>query len=410
MKHILVLMRFIKKTTTIPIILLISFLTLLTACNEDDFIENHAGMVGDGRLDFWAEYFRAREDLPAITAVVIHEGNIVEKTAVGYRSTDISIQVTDEDQWHIGSLGKPMLAYLTALMVKEGILSWDMTLAQVFPELVGLMQSEYESVRVDEILSHTSGLPNMDSVNFREIFTENPFTDQRPITVQRYELIKKLLIETGNSRRGDHEYNNLGYVVAATILEKMTGLSREHLMQTYIFEPLMMVNTGFGDPKTEGSQWLQPVGHTKEDGAWIPVIPEFGSVLPPVLHPPGEIHSTLSDMAAFLTLHLKGIRGEDVPGFLTAEQFSKLFRIATKPGDHPYGLGWTVTENGVNHYGSNDLWLAYIELDRQRKASFFVVVNSADFQAREDLPNSVVKKAIDDFVSVLKLRVDTAEN
>ena len=54
---------------------------------------------------------------------------------------------------------------------------------------------------------------------------------------------KELLFEPGSSFR----YSNFGYVVLASILEKVSGLTYKELIQKRIFDPAGMENTGIDD-------------------------------------------------------------------------------------------------------------------------------------------------------------------
>src|SRR5688572_3991477 len=83
-----------------------------------------AGTLGDGRLNELIEWARASQNAPALAAVVIRHGQVVERGAVGLRSTDATVRVTTADQWHIGSITKSMTATLAALLVEDGLITW----------------------------------------------------------------------------------------------------------------------------------------------------------------------------------------------------------------------------------------------------------------------------------------------
>ena len=55
-------------------------------------------------------------------------------------------------------------ALLAAMLVEQGKLRWDSTVAEVFPELAGLMTSQGGAPQVGSIrltsFSHTSGIPS----------------------------------------------------------------------------------------------------------------------------------------------------------------------------------------------------------------------------------------------------------
>src|SRR5262245_12846888 len=84
-----------------------------------------AGTVGDGRLPEILEWARSSQNAPAIAAVVIRRGQVVEKGAVGLRSASANVRVTTDDLWHIGSITKSMTATLAAILVEDGLITWD---------------------------------------------------------------------------------------------------------------------------------------------------------------------------------------------------------------------------------------------------------------------------------------------
>ena len=192
------------------------------------------------------ETIRARNDLPALTAMLIEGNRIVESDAVGIRAAGHPEAATKVDRWHIGSMTKSMTATLAARIVEQGLIDWDTTIATVFPGLIGTMQAVYQNVRLDELLYHTSGL----SDNIATPILATLDTSPDPLTVQRENWIAELLAVAPAVARGAYLYTNAGYIVAGAMLEKATGLPWETLMQQEIFTPLGMTSTGFGAPGT----------------------------------------------------------------------------------------------------------------------------------------------------------------
>ena len=117
------------------------------------------GVAGDGTLDSVLEFIRDDNDLPSLAAVLVHGGQVVESAAVGVRAAECSEEVTSDDRWHLGSLTKAMTATLAAILVEQGTVSWSTTVGDVFPDLVGSIRPEYEDVTPEELLYHTTGLP-----------------------------------------------------------------------------------------------------------------------------------------------------------------------------------------------------------------------------------------------------------
>jgi len=331
------------------------------------------GYAGDGQLDQVVEAVRQKYDLPAVAAIMIRNGQIIERSAMGKRSVDAITSVTENDQWHIGSITKSMTSLLAALLVRDGLIQWTSTLADIFPELMGTMLIDYHDVRLDELLSHTSGLQR-DIPNYGSYFT-----DARPLRVQRLEVVNYALVLPPAGVRGNFEYSNLGYIIAGAMLERVTGSDWETLLSTYLLDPLAMSETGFGSPDPQGIL-AQPIGHWLDNDSWQPAAPSVVIYnLPAVYGPAGDVHVSLDDMAAYLGLQLRGLEGETVAGFLTAQEFAKLHTpIANVPDYNGYALGWYISDFFIQHSGSNLYWYALANINKYRNAAFFIVTNSYD--------------------------------
>ena len=188
------------------------------------------------------------------------------------------------------------------------------------------------------------------------------------------------------------------------MLERVTGSDWETLMQTYLFTPLSMTQAGFGAPDTQGTL-AQPVGHVQDNGNWYPVDPAVEDISdnPPALGPAGTVHVSLDDMAAYIGLHLKGLRGETVDGFLTGQEFAKLY---TPFPNSTYALGWIVMDNMIVHDGSNTMWLAVVVVNAEKNTGFFAVTNAVD---NLENPNSRVNTAIKGLLDELNARADAVQ-
>lgn len=370
---------FIKKISWLLIaIIIVSGCNSTTNKSNDNNDPPATGVAGDGRLDQIVEYIADRYYLPAIAAVVIHGDTVIESSAVGLRSIESSQPVTQLDKWHIGSITKSMTSTLTARLIQQGFLSWETTLAEVFPELIGIMRPEYEDIQVGELLTHCAGfdiimpdLPNW----------ENYFADNQDLVIQREEIVTDGLQIESSGTRGNYSYNNFGYVVAGAILERITDMSWESLMQYYVFKPLEMNDSGFGAPDTEGTM-AQPVGHAFEDNTWMPIDPSFEEISdnPAAIGPAGTVHTTLADISHYAIVHLKGLRHEH-SDFLNNELFEKLHGAGSANNN---AMGWVVMENGISHDGSNNLWLAFLAINATENSAIFIVTNAADLERGDD--------------------------
>ena len=97
----------------------------------------HAQNAGANNTSTMLESLRKQYDLPALAVVVTKDGRICERAAVGVRKVGDPALVTTNDVFHIGSCTKSMTATVTAILIEQGRLRWDTTIAEVFPELKG---------------------------------------------------------------------------------------------------------------------------------------------------------------------------------------------------------------------------------------------------------------------------------
>ena len=103
--------------------------------------------------------YLSRYGLPALAAAVAKQGKVVAAGVAGVRRVGTTIPVTLHDRFHIGSDTKAMTALLGAMLVEEGKLRWNTTVGEIYPELVSSMAPGTKAITLEQLLSHTSGIP-----------------------------------------------------------------------------------------------------------------------------------------------------------------------------------------------------------------------------------------------------------
>jgi CubicO group peptidase (beta-lactamase class C family) len=355
---------------------------LLAACgSEDPFnapeLPDDVGVAGDGALAEVLEPIRAAWDVPALGATMIVQGQVLETAAVGRRSLSSSERVTTQDLWHVGDLTKSMTATLAGVLVEAGHLDWTTTVAQAMPDVASVIRAEYRDVRLEELLSHTSGLAN--DITSTGWWSRLPHSD--PLPDQRVALSTELMQNQAGAPRGEFLYSNGGYVVAGAMIESVMGEQWENLIEDRVFQPLGMFTASFGAPGRAGS-FQQPWGHALVNGDYSPVEPGPDADNPEVVGPAGTVHMSMADFARYAAAHIAGARGVD--GLVTAETFARLHQQA--PGTAS-GLGWLlavrVWADGIalHHEGSNQFWYANVWLAASRDFGVFAITNAGESRA-----------------------------
>jgi CubicO group peptidase (beta-lactamase class C family) len=307
--------------------------------------------------------------LSGLAVVVVKDGIICDRAAVGVRKWGDPTPLTTNDVFHIGSCTKSMTATLAAMFIEAGKLRWDTTIADVFPELKGKMAAAYETVTVEQLLTHRGGVPQTPPPAAWKAAWAETGTPQE----QRYAFIQAVLAQPPEAPPGTKMiYSNQGYSIVGAMLEKIAGQPWETLITEKLFQPLHMDTAGFGPPGTPG-QVDQPWGHLREGDKIIPVQRDN----PPAIAPGGRVHCRLDDLAQFVIAHLQG---EQRGGLLAPRTFRKLH---TAPPGSDYACGWVVLQRDwaggptLMHNGSNTMWYVVMWLAPQKNFAVIVGTNIA---------------------------------
>lgn len=309
---------------------------------------------------------------PALGAIVVNTEGVLAHGAAGLRAKGDLTKVTLDDRWHVGSCTKSMTATLCARLVERGVLSWDRTLAEAFPELKDQMHESFRAVTLRQLLSHRAGIqgeppPKLWGALWKHKGTS---TEGRELTAQ------DILTRAPNGTPGEHfEYSNFGYMIAGLMAERATGKAWEDLMRDEVFTPLNMTSAGFGPPgtadKLDNARGHGPGGE--------PIQPGRMADNPPSLGPAGTVHATLADMGEYARAHLRGARGEQT-SFLKPGSFATLH----SPTEGDYALGWVLQKpkwaQGHSifwHNGSNTMWYAEMAIVPEANVAVVVTVNDA---------------------------------
>jgi CubicO group peptidase (beta-lactamase class C family) len=320
------------------------------------------------------ETLRQQNGLPALALAVIKNGDLYGVGVSGTRRMGVDAPVTITDKWHHGSITKSMTATLAAILVEGGLIGWDTTIGDVFPERVDTMATGWSTVSLEQLLSHTAGAPQDLSVD--DIWTRLWNFAGTPVAGRQALLDEILTRATAYTPGQSHLYSNAGYAIAGAMLERLSGTAWEDLIKEHLFEPLGMHSAGFGAPVTP-RHLDQPLGHGGSLSA--PYIYDGGVYAdnPPAIGPGATVHCSLIDLARYVTLHLRGARNEPTR-LLSPSSFSKLHSTIS---GIDYALGWYVYNrdwgggNVLHHMGSNLQWLTNIWIAPEKNWAVIACMN-----------------------------------
>jgi CubicO group peptidase (beta-lactamase class C family) len=349
-------------------------------------------------LDALLVPFLARYELPAVAAAIVKGGKVVAVGAVGTRKAGAKIPVTVNDRFHLGSDTKAMTALLAAMFVEEGKIRWNSTVSEVFPEFSTKIDPGLRRVTLEQLLSHTSGIPS-DNTVFGDLLAKSMLQDGN-LDELRYWLVQQWIVQPLESEPGTKfAYANMNYVIVGAIIERVAGKTWDELITERVFAPLGLRSAGLGSQATLG-KIDAPLGHVVIDGRTKPFLAGPNGDNPPIIGPAGIAHMSVLDFARWAGWNAgEGKRG---PKLVQPETLKKLHtpvismpdKKDAAPGTPPrgkYALGWGqlpvewAPEPLIYHGGSNEKNLAHIWLEPKRDFAMVLVANIGGSKANEAL-------------------------
>ena len=332
------------------------------------------------------EQIRAEHRVPALAAAAVDEGQIVALGATGLRRAGCDELVMRDDRWHLGSCTKSMTAAVAAMLVEDGLLQWDITIGEVFPDLP--MQPEWREVTLEQLLVHRAGAPGEPPADLWRAACRRIGTH----TEQRLAFVEGLLKHNPEHTPGTHwTYSDAGYSIVGAMMERVTGEAWEDLLRSRLFAPLGLKSAGFGEPASPG-EVDQPWGHLGDDAPFRPVAPGRAADNPPAIGPAGTVHMSIADFARYAAWHVAGARGDGL--LLTPESFHK---IHTPPAGQKYAMGWATMKRrwsggtALMHNGENTMFYAVMWLGPGENTCFVAACNADGYEAEAACDEAITK-------------------
>jgi CubicO group peptidase (beta-lactamase class C family) len=268
-----------------------------------------------------------------------------------------------------------MTATLLAVLAQKGLVGWDTTVSQAFPEWAQTMKAMFKDATFKRLMAHRSAITDTTSEEWTALADTTKTVPERRrefarLVIHREHDDPNVLFDSPGFI---FSYQNANFVLAAAMMESITDKSWEDLMKTELFQPLGMTTAGFGAPDS-ASNVDEPWGHSEASGQRV----ASNGDNTPGLGPAGTVHASLEDWAKFIRLHLDGSEGS-----LTLSSTS-LARLHTQ---HPtnnmypnrYGWGWIMYDDfsatALGHDGSNGGWYCSCQVLPGKGLGFLAVSN-----------------------------------
>lgn len=283
-------------------------------------------------------------DAPGLAVLVRQNGKTIFERGYGVRDLRTKSRIDPRTNFRLASFTKQFTAMAIMLLVHDGKIRYDETMAQLFPDF-----PDYgKAITIRNLLNHTSGLPDYEDL-MQAAEKSNGLLWSPEKQIQDAEVLELLKKEkNGKFAPGTSwSYSNSGYVILGLIVAKASGKSYGEFLRERIFAPLKMNHTVvYQKEKNEVAN--RAFGHSMKNGA----LKETDQSSTSATLGDGGIYSNLEDLAKWddaLRDHTLLREKEMQPAITPARlKDGSEPHWPTQPNDdnlHPgkpvsYGFGW----------------------------------------------------------------------
>ncbi|QQO31253.1 serine hydrolase [Bradyrhizobium diazoefficiens] len=391
------------------------------------------------RMTSWFEAQTQKGDPSGFVVAVARGGKLAYLQPIGFADHDKAIPMRTDSIFRIGSMSKQITSVATMILVDEGKLDLDASVGQYLPELkdmqvvkkdpatgdpilLDLVQKAFEPAKramtIRDLLRNTSGLvygagdyadPGFGNAAVHLLYgARAPFRRDKPIASFVASLSTLPLLH----QPGEVWEYSIGYDVLGRVIEVVSGQPFDQFLQSRLFAPLHMVDSGFSVPQDKLARLVavpgaQPAPLSDGDVTTSPTFFSGG----------GGIVSTAPDLLRFCQMLLNDgeldgariLRPETVRLMMTNSLPSDM-HVAGHEAGPAFGTGWglgfairtnpdfSMIPGAVGSFNWQGSWGTFFSVDPTQKLILLLLMqrpqyrdNGFYFNAIRRLPYAALK-------------------
>lgn len=295
-------------------------------------------------------------------------------TSYGTLNAESKTRINENSIFEIASITKILTTNLIAQAVVENKIKLDDYIDGYLPKSYVLHQNIINKIKISDLASHQSGLPDLD---FARLVETDP---QQPLSSVTQNTLNVLINNcTELKDYGKYRYSTIGYTLLGQILETVYGKSYDEIITEKIIKPLKMTTTLTKDFNVKN----RTTGHNQNGGNQ-----EF--LKWNVTAAAGLIKSDASDLVKFL----KSVLNTESKVGKAAIVTEKIFY---KDEKRELGLGTNIItdEDGTLYLKSGDSMgqSSVICYNRAKNWGLIILLNQRNSKMRQEILNQIAEIA-----------------
>lgn len=254
---------------------------------------------------------------PGLAIGVVQDGLLVYARGFGAADVTTRKRTTRSSAFYVGEISEQFTAACVLLLAQQKRLSLDDRVTRFVPEL-----SIARGVTIAQLLNHTSGLPDISHAAISH-------DRLRPLNLEdAINAIDRLQAQPAGQNFARNPFDDM---IAALIVQRVSGVPLSDYMQAHIFLPLIMNSTFLAGDQGAGLNLAR--GYTRDNGRFVrPPLPD-----PTWLFGSSGVITTVGDLAKW---------DIGMPLLLDVDSLRAMWTANGIAGAPSYAMGWMTDRRG----------------------------------------------------------------
>ena len=317
--------------------------------------------------------------LPSIAVSIIENGEVVHARGFGYKNVSAALPATEHTLYGIGSITKSLVALSIAKLVEAGKMDFHDPVTKFLP----LKPKAFQGVEIHHLLSHTSGIPGLGSLEVLLFSGFGEYHHWLPISsLGDIQSFMSDVDDWAEAKPGEKLfYLNEGFVLLGDVIASVSGRSWFDYAKEEILKPLQMNRT-----------FLEKADIDLDANVATPYLIRGAKVIPTAIPygsgGAGGIVSNAMDLSNYVRMYINGgeFEGKRIVGKDTLAKMETPYGkwpVENYGGDS-YGYGLQILPNFhghkvVGHGGSVDCYTAVTNYIRDLKSGVVLLANGTGY-------------------------------